>query len=180
MTGLEVFFLILILVEFVILMYLFASLRSLREAHRVVSEMALDDAEAFTGSLARAKEQDDLERAKLIIEEAERYLNSYKNTLQKHYDRYSTEKSLSDFIPFLKKKETVTQTSRATSIKLPKTKKTAPEAKKEEEVRAPKPKSTTRKPLKKGSEKDVPKESAASESAKSSEKEDDDLLSSPD
>jgi len=210
MSGLEIFFLILILVEFVILMYLFASLRKLREAHRVVSEMALDDAEAFTGSLARAKEQDDLERAKLIIEEAERYLTSYKNTLQKHYDRYSTEKTLSDFLPFLKKKkkETIPQTVRTTPLKFSKTKKAAPEARKEEaeptkeeeqavaetspparkqeEEATTRPKPSMRKPTRKRGKKEVSKETAPeepsepSEETEATESEGDDLLPPPD
>lgn len=137
MSALAIIFLILVLVEFVVLMYLFSSLRKLREAHRVVSEMALDDAQAFIDSLTRAKEQDDLRHVKLIIEEAERYLNSYRNTLQKHYDRYSAEKTIGDFLPFLKKRQQVIPqigvSKERPPLRTPKTtKKPSPVAEKEE------------------------------------------------
>jgi hypothetical protein len=111
MTGFEVFLLIVALIEFVIVMYLYAALAKLRESHKVITEMALGDAEAFIASLSRAKDMEDPKETKLVIEEAGRYLTSYKDTLKSHYERYSSEITIKDVLPFLKKKGAVSATT---------------------------------------------------------------------
>ncbi|MCX7703461.1 MAG: hypothetical protein N2234_05110 [Planctomycetota bacterium] len=135
MTGFEIFLLIVALIEFVIVMYLYAAVSKLRESHKVVSEMALDDADAFIASLGRAKEQEDPKDTHLIIEEAERYLTSYRETLKKHYERYSSELTLKDVLPFLKKKKGV-----VTTVSVEKAVSRIPKAVKKTPIEAPKEK----------------------------------------
>jgi len=99
MTGLEIFLLIVAIIELVLLVLLFGGYRRLREIHFVVLENTLGQVDSFVAAFGDAEQLRDPEKVALVLHELRRFMNSLQESLKKHYDRYSTEVSLLDLVP---------------------------------------------------------------------------------
>lgn len=141
MTGLEIFLLVVAVVELLLLVLFFGSYRRLREIHFVVTESALEQVNAFVAAFSDAEQLRDPEKVALVLHEIRRFMNSLQNSLQKHYSRYSTEMSLLDLIPRKKTHEpSKPPETKTTEIKKTETKRTVKPDKKKPSPPPPKPK----------------------------------------
>lgn len=109
LSGLEVFLLIVVIIELVLLTLLFGSYRRLREIHFVVTESVLGQVDAFVSAFEDAEKLRDPEKVALVLRELRRFMDSLQNSLRKHYERYSSEVSLLDLLPRKKAAETSPQ-----------------------------------------------------------------------
>ena len=99
LTGLEIFLLIVVIIELVLLILLFGGYRRLREIHFVVTESALGQVDAFVSAFKDAEQLRDPEKVALVLRELRRFMDSLQDSLRKHYERYSSEMSLLDLLP---------------------------------------------------------------------------------
>ncbi|RKY13287.1 MAG: hypothetical protein DRP63_09750 [Planctomycetota bacterium] len=99
LSGLEIFLLIVVIIELLLLTLLLGSYRRLREIHFVVTESALGQVDAFVSAFGDAEQLRDPDKVALVLRELRRFMDSLQNSLRRHYERYSTEMSLLDLLP---------------------------------------------------------------------------------